>query len=193
MSKIEVDMPCLTAEFVKRVPDGSSSVSVSSDGGPLLEGQISSWTIVLRNIGNAPASSAVLKTNLPWINIVSSESSSRSVEDVEAQATSRCLGPTGTLVMLPIEGQDLKESGTIRPGESASIPIQIRTAGSGKQQFYMLYRYDLWEPTQKTTRQRWLRKMYEVPVSTLLSFLNVDPSAPLCCLQSFSLVYTLLS
>jgi hypothetical protein len=174
-SKIEVDMPCLTAELVKRVPDGSPNVS--PDGGPLLEGQISSWTILLRNVGNAPASTAFLKTNLPWVNIVSSGRNSLSVGEMEAQATSRCLGPTGTLVTLPIEGEDLKEAGTIHPGESAGIPIQMRTSGNGKQEFYMLYRYDLWDLTRKTTRRRWLRKMYEVPVSVSL------------CLTTYILTY----
>ena len=168
-SKIEVDMPCLTADLVKRIPEGSPDVS--SDGGPLLEGQISTWTILLRNVGNAPASSAFLKTNLPWVNIVASESSSSSIEELEAQATSGCLGPTGTLVTLPMNGDELKETGTIHPGESVGIPIQIRTSGNGKQHFYMLYRYDLYDSNAEssaTPRRRWLRKMYEVPVSTPL-------------------------
>jgi hypothetical protein len=162
-SKIEVEMPCLTAELVKRIANESSSSSPSSittedDGGPLLEGQISSWTIRLRNVGNAPASTATLKTNFPWVNIVSTSSSDRlSVEQLEAQATSRCLGPTGTLITLPIQRDSLKQQGAIQPGESVDIPIQIHMSGNGKHEFYMLYRYELWDPSGKSTRHRWLR------------------------------------
>jgi hypothetical protein len=176
-SKIEVNMPCLTAELVKRVPNQSSTVSM--DEGPLLEGQISSWTIRLRNVGNAPASQATLKTNLPWVNIVSSDNnnynrSSSTSEQLEAQTTSNCLGPTGTLIALPMEAEHLKEKGTIHPGESVDIPIQMRTSGKGTQEFYMLYRYELWDPimaessSSSSSRHRWLRKMYEVPVSPIL-------------------------
>jgi hypothetical protein len=161
-STIEVDMPCLTAEMIKR--HSNTSAPVSSDDSSLLEGQISLWTIRLRNVGNAPATSVTLKTNLPWINIKSNRSKSLLVEELEAQATSGCLGPTGTLVTVPIEGSQLQESGCIHPRESVDIPVEIRTSGHGKQQFYMLYRYELKDPS--TSRHRWLRKMYEVPVSS---------------------------
>lgn len=164
-SKIEVDMPCLTAEFVKRGTDDFNTIA--TDGGPLLVGQISPWTIRLRNVGNAPASSTTLKTNLPWINVLSSENNILTVEEQEAQATSRCLGPTGTLISLQLVGEHLKENGKIHPGEHVDIPIQMRTSGSGKEAFYMLFRYELWDPMGKSKRQRWLRQMYEVPVSQM--------------------------
>lgn len=162
-SKIEVDMPCLKAEFIKRGTDDFSTIA--TDGGPLLEGQISPWTIRLQNVGSAPASSTTLKTNLPWINVLASENNILTVEEQEAQATSRCVGPTGTLISLPLVGEHLKESGKIHPGEHVDIPIQLRTSGNGKEEFYMLFRYELWDPIGKSKRQRWLRQMYEVPVS----------------------------
>ena len=168
-SKIEVDMPCLTAELVKRMERGSPVVP--SDGGPLLEGQISSWTILLRNVGSAPASSLYLKTNFPWVNLLCTDKDGLSVEEMEAQATSNCLGPTGTLITLPIKDDSLQVSGTIHPGESIKIPIQIRTSGTGKQNFYMLYRYDLWDPSGQLKRKRWLRKVFEVPVGFTRWFL----------------------
>lgn len=175
-SKIESDMPCLTAELIKRLPNRSPS---SGDGGPLLEGQVSSWTVQLRNVGTAPATSVVLKTNLPWVRIgSSSESNVGTAEQKEAQACSRCLGPTGTLLSVPIEGDNIQTPGIIHPGETCEVAIQIRTSGDGKHEFYMLYRYELWQDPNTTsttdvgaispsspTRHRWLRKMYEVPVS----------------------------
>eukprot|EP00980_Cylindrotheca_fusiformis_P016923 scaffold5156_cov143-Cylindrotheca_fusiformis.AAC.3 len=163
-SKIEVDMPCLKAEFIKRGTDDFSTIA--TDGGPLLEGQISPWTIRLRNVGSAPASSTTLKTNLPWINVLPSSDHDNllTVEEQEAQATSRCLGPTGTLISLPLVGDHLKESGKIHPGEYVDIPIQLRTSGHSKEEFYMLFRYERWDPMGQSKRQRWLRQMYEVPV-----------------------------
>ena len=160
-SKISIDMPCVTAELVKRNP------STTSDNGPLLEGQISTWTIRLRNVGSAPASQPVLKTNLPWINIPrQSADGGFSDEEREGRATSYCIGPSGTMMSLPLEASHLKEAGKIHPGETVDIPIQIRTSGSGRKHFYMLYRYALPNgETQKSSDTRWLRKMYEVPVS----------------------------
>ena len=181
-STIEVDMPCLTAEMVKRQPSNfTSSVGVSSDkNASLLEGQISRWMIRLRNVGNAPATNITLKTNLPWVNI-KSDRTSIPTEELEAQATSGCLGPTGTLVAIPVTnfstesgaGHQLSETGAIHPGERVDIPVEIRTSGHGKQSFYMLYRYELksspGEEAKEDARHRWLRKMYEVPVSSIVN------------------------
>jgi hypothetical protein len=159
-------MPCLTAELVKRVTNNSFN-TIEADGGPLLEGQISPWTIRLRNVGNAPARATVLKTNVPWINVISSKEKNIliTMQEQEAQATSHCLGPTGTLISLPVIGDHLKESGKIHPGESVDIAIQIRTVGHGTQEFYMLFRYELWDPMGNSPRRhRLLRQMYQVPV-----------------------------
>lgn len=158
-----MEMPCITGELIKRGSDDFNTIP--TDGGPLLEGQVSSWTIRLRNVGNAPASSITLKTNLPWVNIVSTENELLTAEEQEAQATSRCLGPTGTLMSLPLTGETLKETGRMHPGEYVDIPIQIRTSGSGREGFYMLFRYELWSAMGDVYRHRWLRQMYEVPVS----------------------------
>jgi hypothetical protein len=162
-STIEEDMPCLTAEMIKRSSSGSAPVA--SDDSSLLEGQISLWMIRLRNVGNAPATNVTLKTNLPWVNIKSNRNKNLSAQELEGQATSGCLGPTGTLVNVPIVGSELQESGCIHPGESVDIPVEIRTSGHGKQQCYMLYRYQLKDESSASPRHRWLRKMYEVPVS----------------------------
>mmetsp|Transcript_1824 Transcript_1824/g.3265 ORF Transcript_1824/g.3265 Transcript_1824/m.3265 type:complete len:313 (-) Transcript_1824:2304-3242(-) len=157
-AKIEGDMPCLSAELIKRTP--RDSPVVTPDGGPPLEGQISSWTIRLRNVGTAPASAVTLKTNLPWIKVVEEEEN-LSNEEKEIKATSCCIGPSGTMMLLPVG----KEPGTIEPGQIVDIPIQVRTSGNKKQCFYMLYRYELYDPgAQSKPRHRWLRKMYEVPV-----------------------------
>jgi hypothetical protein len=163
-STVSVGMPCITAELVKRSASAASPV-IPSDDGPLLEGQISLWNIRLRNIGNAAACQAMLKTNLPWINISSKSPSGLLDEELEAKATSHCVGSTGTLMTLPLIGTSLKEAGVIHPGETVDIPVQIRTSGSGKRNFYMLYRYVLYEKSNSKVRTRWLRKMYEVPVS----------------------------
>ncbi|KAG7348164.1 ER-golgi trafficking TRAPP I complex subunit [Nitzschia inconspicua] len=163
-AKVEQDMPCLSAELVQWAK-GEMPSSVS-DGGPLLEGQLSSWRIRLRNVGTAPATCVSLKTNLPWVQIID-ENKELSTEEKETIATSHCIGPSGTMMKLPLSNY----SDVLQPGEEVDIPIRIRTSGFRKQTFYMLYRYELYDPHQEKLRSRWLRKMYEVPVypSLLLS------------------------
>jgi hypothetical protein len=171
-SKIEAEMPCLNAELILRTPrESTGSMSVGTDA-TLLDGQISSWMIRLSNTGSAPASKISLKTNLPWVHLVAfaSSKSTMSVSRLEAQATSNCVGPTGTLIELPIHGEGLQEDGAIHPGESLDIPIEIRTTGTGKQSFYMLYRYELSDPN--SSRHRWLRKMFQVPVRKIHRFVD---------------------
>ena len=55
------------------------------------------------------------------------------------------------------------DTGTIHPGETVDIPIQLRTSGLGKQAFYMLYRYELWDPesNSNTARHRWLKQQQQ--------------------------------
>ena len=104
-AKIERDMPCLTAELIKRFP--ADSPSGVSDDGPMLLGQISMWTIRLRNVGNAPATGLVLKTSLPWIDMVENEKDAAksilTLSEKESRSISRCIGPSGTLMALPVD------------------------------------------------------------------------------------------
>eukprot|EP00536_Pseudo-nitzschia_multiseries_P010236 jgi/Psemu1/67347/estExt_Genemark1.C_3050054 len=171
-SKIERDMPCLTAELIKRSPPEAPVTEM--DDGPLLEGQITTWTVRLRNVGSAPASAITLKTNLPWIDIVKDDTHTAVVENTltaeeqESESISYCMGPSGTLMALPIQG-------SIDPSHSLDIQIRVRTScvGEKQQDFYMLYRYDLCETSEgghMKRRSRWLRKMYQVPVYPSLSF-----------------------
>ena len=167
-AKVDVDMPCLTAELARCTEKRGL---ISDNTTVLLEGQVSSWSITLRNVGNAPASKIFLKTNLPWVNIISSDSEevALSAVDRESLATSKCIGSTGTLMKVPIKDSHLKENGVLYPGETVQIFVQIRTSGTGKQDFYMLYKYDLFDRTSEAKRTRWLKRMYEVQVYPSLS------------------------
>ena len=167
-TKIEGDMPCLTAELIKRFP--ADSPAVAMDGGPMLVGQISTWTLRLRNVGTAPASGVVLKTNLPWIDIIESgihsSNTSQTVEEKESKSISHCLGPSGTLMALPV-GE------SIDPNETFDVQIRVRTSGEKEQNFYMLYKYDTFDDLagkESKCRHRWLRQMYEVPVYPSIVF-----------------------
>jgi hypothetical protein len=166
--KIEGDMPCLTAELIKRFP--ADSPAVAMDDGPMLVGQISTWTLRLRNVGTAPASGVVLKTNLPWIDIIESEihssNNSQTVEEKESKSISHCIGPSGTLMALPV-GE------SIDPNETFDMQIRVRTSGEKEQDFYMLYKYDTFDNSagkESKRRRRWLRQLYEVPVYPSLTF-----------------------
>jgi hypothetical protein len=176
---VKEDMPCLTAQLLRAGGDGADE--------PLLQGQKGMWVLKLSNIGTAPAANIVLKTNSPWVNIPSSDpqadkenTPASKILLLESEAKSCCVGPTGTLMSLPLRGQHLRKQGTIQPGETVEVPIEIKAgAGGGMQDFYMLYRYELDdESIQSAARPyRWLKKMYKVPVYPSLSVTaSISPS-----------------
>lgn len=154
-------MPCLTAYLIK------SNTSLTTDDEILLDGQVSAWKIRMSNVGKAPATNISLKTSRPWVSIVETTPiPSFSTEDRDAAATSRCVGPSGTLMTIPIRGNNLEEEGVLHPGETVEIPILLRTSGGGKREFYMLYRYERKDSLDRSSENfRWLKRMYEVPVS----------------------------
>lgn len=170
-SKVQRGMPSLAAEFVP--------ASLTAGMGPALDGQISSWKLRLSNSGTAGARGLVLKTNLPWINF-SRKPKSIPVEEAQKAARSYCVGPSGTLMAPPIRGEHLKVSDEIHPGESIEIPVEIQTVGAGKQDFYLLFGYDLVDDVEVAADQanrRWLRKMFEIQVYPSLSMTaRVAPS-----------------
>jgi len=160
-AKIECGMPCLTADLVQ--PLTATNVG---DSGPLLQGQVSKWNLRLTNVGTAPAKSISVKTNLPWITIWDGgdgDRNSKSHEDIECEPTSYAIGPSGTLLRIPIDGFGLKVDGELQPGETVDVAVDLRTTGAARQEFYMLFRYELVEKSSNSSIQyRWLRKMLEV-------------------------------
>lgn len=152
-SKVEQGMPCLTVDLIYAGP------STSGSSGPVLQEQIGKWILRVTNVGTSAGSNITLKTNLPWINILEGGVSKPIDEVDEKRPTSCCVGPTGTLMAIPMLGSSLKT------GETIDVPIEIKTSGSGKQDFYMLFRYELPDsPNQELPRCRWLKKMFSVPV-----------------------------
>ena len=146
-------MPNLQVQMIPR----NSSSSVKS---PMLQGQVTEWSMRITNQGNAPAQNVFLKTNVPWINILHNE------EKDSLFSTSSCLGSSGTLMQIPLIGDELLENNSLKPGRTTDIPIQIRTSGGGKQDFYMLFRYEKYhESSDKSApKVRWLRNMVSVAV-----------------------------
>jgi len=149
-SKVEREMPSLKVTIT---PDESSQTTV-------LQGQTSRWKLKISNVGYAPASNIMLKTNAPWLNMTQSNETSND----ENAATSYCVGPSGTLMRVPL--LNTTESKVLQPGETVEIPVAIRTSGGGRQDFYMLFRYELWskEESNLAPRHRWARKLLSVPV-----------------------------
>jgi len=151
-SKIEEEMPSL------KVTISPSNQNQST----VLQGQTSSWILKLSNFGYAPAANIMLKTNAPWLNI--NDEIGR--EHDENSATSHCIGPSGTLMKVPFKGTGNK-TGVLQPGETIEVPVFIRTSGGGRQDFYMLCRYELWKEGSQVNappRHRWARKLLSVPV-----------------------------
>lgn len=149
-ARVEDDMPRLTAQLVPKT--GKEDEPVVS-----FQGQVSSWTLRLSNIGTAPATDIALKTNLPWVKVDST--AARTQEG----STSHAVGPTGTLLALPIEGDNLRTPGQLQPGESIDLAVSLRTVGTTQQDFYMLYRYELVGGT-KNHHLRWLKQMVDVAI-----------------------------
>jgi len=165
-SKIDCDMPNL---FVDIIPSSQGEGIDGSGKGILLQGQISRAILRVSNRGTAPASDLVLKTNVPWISISGFRESSDTSAFNEFSATSCCVGPTGTLMRLPLGTS--KHSNALYPGKSVEILIEIRTSGGGNQDFYMLFRYQLFDNVGKSSnvgsqnpKIRWLRKMSSIAV-----------------------------
>lgn len=142
-------------------------IPTSSRQGPVLQGQVSEWTLRISNQGTAAADKITLKTNVPWINILQRGKRTLSDDEIEIKReTSHCVGPSGTLMYLPISVGDPESNNTLlKPGQSVDIPIQIRTSGGGRQDFYMLFRYELFASSKMVLNKvRWLRQMVSVAV-----------------------------
>ena len=148
-------------------PDESTQSTV-------LQGQTSRWKLKLSNLGYAPASNIMLKTNAPWLNMTPQFNDENNTETNEHASTSFCIGPSGTLMRVPLTKNATDHSlDILQPGETVEVPVAIRTSGGGRQDFYMLFRYDLWNDKDNncstTTassipRHRWARKLLSVPV-----------------------------
>lgn len=155
-SKIEQEMPSLKVTIT---PDESTQTTV-------LQGQTSRWKLKLTNVGYAPAGNIMLKTNAPWLNMTQSNTGTNEGTSSENAPTSYCVGASGTLMRVPL--LNTNQLDTLQPGETVEIPVAIRTSGGGRQDFYMLFRYELWskENAESTLvpRHRWARKLLSVPV-----------------------------
>lgn len=161
-SKIECDMPNL---FVDVVPL-QDKVTKNNGEGTVLQGQISQSLLRISNRGTAPASGVLIKTNVPWISILGCKESKDSSVNGDSKETSFCMGPTGTLMRVP-----LGTANVLYPGQTVDIPIEVRTSGGGRQDFYMLFRYELFDATGTSSnacstspKLRWLRKISSIAV-----------------------------
>lgn len=141
----------------------SLKVTVTPDEGAqstVLQGQTRCWKLKVSNVGYAPANNIMLKTNGPWLHTTMS-----ATRDEDA-ATSFCVGPSGTLMKVPFP--NTSQSDVLHPGESIEIPVAIRTSGGGRQDFYLLFRYELWSENDFASSlvscHRWARKLLSVTV-----------------------------
>ena len=166
-AQIDCDMPNITVDIVPL------NYSQSNSDLTVLQGQISEWKLRIANHGTAPASNLTLKTNFPWINVISA-ASSKGAESLKKR-TSCSVGPSGTLMRIPLSKNEdngdaeKKISGVLYPGDIHDVPIQVRTSGGGNQEFYMLFRYELWngeldKVNHISPKVRWFKKMVSIAV-----------------------------
>jgi len=170
-TKVESNMPSISVDVIQKKDNENTPV--------VLQGQVSKWTLRVSNQGAAHATNLCLKTNVPWFNIC------RDSEVAEGDEVSYCIGPSGTMMRLPLghNRSSTDKVETLAPGQTLDIPIEIRTSGGGKQEFYMLFRYELFEkssaskPLPQKAKTRWLRKMVSVAVYPSLTLTaSITPS-----------------
>jgi len=181
-SKVEQKMPSLKVTIA---PDNENTAMQQSTT-TVLQGQTSRWKLTLSNLGYAPASNILLKTNAPWLNMTPTRhfkdddveiNGETTIQNEENSPTSFCVGPSGTLMRVPLSKNADHYNPLVdilQPGETVDVPIAIRTSGGGRQDFYMLFRYELWSNNSNTVppsgssvvppRHRWARKLLSVPV-----------------------------
>ena len=143
---IEQDLPNLIVDITPM-----QRLKVKS---PVLQGQVNDWIIKLSNIGTAPARDVFMKANVPWIRLMANE---EFIDETEKR--SNYIGPTGTFMKIP-----LHDSGIIKPGQTIEIPIKMRASGGGRQECYILFRYQLACAQDEQARVRWFRKILSFPV-----------------------------
>ena len=167
-TKIESNMPSISVDIIQRYENGIKPV--------VLQGQVSKWILRVSNQGAAHATNLCLKSNVPWFNICCN------LAVAEGDEVSYCIGPSGTMMRLPL-GRNNSPTETLAPGQTLDIPIEIRTSGGGRQEFYMLFRYELFEKTSASKslplkpKTRWLRKMVSVAVYPSLTLAaSITPS-----------------
>ncbi|GKY94633.1 hypothetical protein MPSEU_000428800 [Mayamaea pseudoterrestris] len=160
IANVERGMPSLTVQLLRL-----KSNPFQESPETFLDGEVSHWTLRVSNVGTAAATNVFLKTNLPWISITGASSGFSAESDgLEHGDISNYIGPTGTLMKIPLHKSALRTNDELLPEDSVDIPIQIMTTGNGKQSFYLLFRYELVDDDSETPRYRWLRSMFEVPV-----------------------------
>lgn len=155
-SEVSHDMPTLVLDIVK------AKTSV-------LQGEIHKWRVRLTNIGSAPTSNIVMKTNVPWTSI---DPANGEGEIDEYSARSHCIGPSGTSMSLPISKTESESTNTqkdvIYPGESAEVDINVRAFGGGRHDLYLLVRYELHENGETKqvlkTPFRYVKKVISIAV-----------------------------
>lgn len=148
--EVKGNMPCLKVAIT---PEEGTHTTV-------LQGQTRRWNLKLSNVGYAPATNIMLKTNGPWLN--NAAQAMDETRELDAP-TSFCVGPSGTLMKVPL--LTANQSDVLHPGESIEIPVTVRTSGGGRQDFHFLFRYELWsEKPKSVVLHRWARKLLSVTV-----------------------------
>lgn len=130
------------------------SIDVLNTKSSMLQGEIAVWNLRITNIGTAPATNIVMKTNLPWVALISDKQTQNYDGDAKYKSRGNCVGPTGTLSRLTLRTNAEKEDSTttittdvINPGETVTVPIRVRVSGNGssnhKHKLYLLFRYEV--------------------------------------------------
>ena len=181
MKTVRGESQLLKSTIIHDMP--ALSVNILNAKNDVLQGEISTWTLRFTNLGNAPATNLVMKTNLPWVYVKSASDDEKEVN--ENQVTSNCIGPTGTCIRLLSPKNDLlsgnveeSKMNVINPGETVELEIIVRASGNiDRHELLFMFRYELDTDDKKQVpskvQYRYVRK-YEV--ITIRPSLNLTAS-----------------
>ena len=146
-------------------------------GCSMIQGEVSKGYFRIRNVGHAPAHRVFLKTNYPWICFFDKPESPLEQITLERMSTSYCVGPSGTLMKLPIKD-------VLEPGDTADVAFRLKASGGGKQELYPLFSYEHIDQHAVSTAQysrsngvRTVKHVMEISVYPSLSVIaSIMPS-----------------
>lgn len=131
-SMISDRMPLLNVEI--KLDTAFTCNTVAGCASSMLQGEVSKGSLLLRNVGKAPAFRIFLKANTPSI-CLSDKSEDIYRAAYEKIATGNCVGPSGTLMQLIPDR-------ILEPGDCAEVPFLLKAGGGGTQELYFLVSYE---------------------------------------------------
>lgn len=136
------------------------SLHVSGLPDSVLQGEVVSGSLTIKNCGQAGASNIFLKANVPWLYVGAEPLDGNSSALLGALPTASLLGSSGTVICVGRDGV------VLGAGAEVNLPVRLRGVGGGKQTLKFLLQYSPEDSTGQATPHtiRYVRHAWEVCV-----------------------------